>query len=363
MNFSPVRSRLALLVVFGLSVNAVLGQDPSFNDILGSGNFSSLVDLFIWDEINISDEFDTPVTFFAPNDVAFAKMDSGLLQVLTFPGFELHLRTFLFMHFLPVARNLDSFTNGETLTAVNEEAVTVSLATEPETLELSSPNTLAAMVLLPSVASSDGVFYELNDVLLPAFATIAIVTVISATEFSILFDLLVFSGVQELFYYGVTPTLFAPTNDAFLALGANVLDYYRSNKTATERLLMGHIVPDRAVPTPIVDFPLEIVSGAGETLSFVASLDANGYTFTINEANVVSPNILTGDGIVHVIDRVLQVAAAAVPAPSPVAPPAAVSSPAAPKRMMMMMQMMGNAKGMRMMNMGMLKQRVGFMRD
>jgi transforming growth factor-beta-induced protein len=316
-----------------LSTNVVHGQNPSFNQILAdpTRSFSTLVNAFAIANIDITNDVDVPLTIFAPTNDAFDKMNPAMLDSWLSDGWDAHLLNFLAMHLLPEARNFNSFTNGEIIPAVNDEEIIASVTTTPKrALTLASPNTLEAVVSLPRNASSDGVFYQINDVLLPAFASIDILTVTSAAEFSIFSELLVSCGLADLIAQGVVATVFVPTDDAFVALGADALDYYYTNSTATAFLLLGHVIPDTVVSTlPIESSPMEYTSGAGETLSFVGTLGTTDYSFTINEANLISPNVLALDGIVHVIDRVLEVAGANAPAPAPVAFPVArpVSSP------------------------------------
>jgi transforming growth factor-beta-induced protein len=342
MMYSMILLALSSLL---LSVNMVLGKNPSFNEILADPkrSFSTLANAFTIANIDITNDVTIPVTLFAPNNAAFGKMDPALLDKLLSAGFDAHLLNFLAMHLLPRVLNFVNFTNGQVLTAVNDEFITVSLTTAPRTLKLSSPNTVGAVVSLPSNASSDGVLYELHDVLLPKFATVDILTVASAPEFSIFAELLVSSSVADLFAPGsVVATVFAPTNDAFTALGAGALAYYRSNRTATAFLLLGHVIPHQVVSTLSIESgPMEYTSGVGETLSFVGTFIGTDFTFTINEANLLSPNILAVDGIVHSIDRVLAVAGAAIPTlASPMTIPVSspVSSPVvmAPKQVMRM---------------------------
>jgi uncharacterized surface protein with fasciclin (FAS1) repeats len=57
-----------------------------------------------------------------------------------------------------------------------------------------------------------------------------------------------FSGVA-LVGQNTTAPVFAPTDDAFIALGNEALEFYRSDKAATSNLLTGHVITHQIVST------------------------------------------------------------------------------------------------------------------
>lgn len=346
---------LVISAIF-LSVNAVLGQDPSFNDFLKANRFSFLADAFNYLGLDISgDDFPEALYLFAPNNDAFKNIDP-IPQLLLSPGWEIHLLNFLVMHLAPETDDIADLTDGEELVALNGEIILASVSNS-SSLELFSPYsfTTGAVAVLPLKASSDGVFVELNDVLLPSYIDIDIVT--RASSFPILTELLTFSGLLDMdLFQNFAITLFAPTDDAFLQLDADVLAYYRSNSTAAAELLLGHMIIETVVNTlSIVSGPMNYTSGVGGNLYFAAQLLSNNFVFTINNVNIQTPDILAWDGIVHVIDSVLEVEVFDAPAPAPT--PVTLPPTRAPK--MMMMRMMTNTDvfgmRMRMMNMRMGK--------
>ena len=95
-------------------------------------------------------------------------------------------------------------------------------------------------------------------------------------------------------------TVFAPTNAAFAALPAGVLDalLLPENKDALVKILTYHVVPGSVLAADIADGDVATVEGQNVTLS-----TANGVT--VNGANVVTADVLASNGVIHVIDAVL----------------------------------------------------------
>merc|ERR1712176_1409233 len=93
-------------------------------------------------------------------------------------------------------------------------------------------------------------------------------------------------------------TVFAPTNEAFAALGSTVDDLLKpENKAALTNILLYHVVPGTALSTDLAEGVLPTVQG--ETVE--VTLDP----IAINGAGVAIPDVLATNGVVHVIDAVL----------------------------------------------------------
>jgi len=95
-------------------------------------------------------------------------------------------------------------------------------------------------------------------------------------------------------------TVFAPTNEAFAALPAGVLDalLLPENKDALTKILTYHVVSGNVLAADITDGDVTTVEGQNVTLS-----TADGVT--VNGATVVTADIVTDNGVIHVVDAVL----------------------------------------------------------
>jgi uncharacterized surface protein with fasciclin (FAS1) repeats len=304
-----------------ITFRAIIDSDPDFST-LGQALDAAAFDI---------ENFDFLATLFAPNNGAFAKLNQTLLNTLLSPGFTSHLANVLSTHVVEGA--LPSLVDGN-LSAVNGEVLTVSvgdtnnllssgtenarvtLLSVGDTINISSSGTENAVVTLPEIVSADGIFYEVNDVLLPSFASSSVLDVVMTSEnLSILSEFLMLTGLDQLFASVRMATLFAPNDDALRALGTKGLDYYRSNVDVAETLLSGHLVLDEVVFTAAVNAgPVVLQSEAGDTLTFMSDFRDDGTPiYTVNNVEIVMSDVFANNGIIQVINSVLSVPGADLP--------------------------------------------------
>ena len=93
-------------------------------------------------------------------------------------------------------------------------------------------------------------------------------------------------------------TVFAPTNEAFAALGSTVDDLLKpENKDDLVKILTYHVVSGTALSTDLTEGKLGTVQGE--------PVDVTLDPIAINGAGVAIPDVLATNGVVHVIDAVL----------------------------------------------------------
>ncbi|MAS04868.1 MAG: Nex18 symbiotically induced protein [Ahrensia sp.] len=95
-------------------------------------------------------------------------------------------------------------------------------------------------------------------------------------------------------------TVFAPTDDAFAALGSTVDELLKpENKDKLTAVLTYHVVPGKVMSSDLTDDAMvATVQGSDVTID----LD-NGPM--VNDANVTAADIETSNGVIHVIDKVI----------------------------------------------------------
>lgn len=93
----------------------------------------------------------------------------------------------------------------------------------------------------------------------------------------------------------------APTNEAFAALPEGTLDtlLLPENINTLTEILKYHVVASEVPSTSLVTGDIETVNG--EPVAVTVS-DSG---ITINDANVITPDIVASNGIIHIIDKVL----------------------------------------------------------
>jgi uncharacterized surface protein with fasciclin (FAS1) repeats len=95
-------------------------------------------------------------------------------------------------------------------------------------------------------------------------------------------------------------TVFAPTDDAFAALPAGVLDalLLPENKDALTKILTYHVVAGKVMAADVTDGDVPTVEGQTVALS-----TADGVT--VNGAKVMQADVETSNGVIHAIDAVI----------------------------------------------------------
>ncbi|PCO04160.1 beta-Ig-H3/fasciclin [Microbulbifer flavimaris] len=109
-------------------------------------------------------------------------------------------------------------------------------------------------------------------------------------------------------------TVFAPTNDAFAALPAGTVETLLKpeNKGKLQKILGYHVLPGKATAAVVMDLTkkggghAKVATVQGEELTLKVDGDKVTVTDTKgNTATVVQADIMSSNGVVHVIDGVL----------------------------------------------------------
>ena len=151
-----------------------------------------------------------------------------------------------------------------------------------------------------NIIGKNGVVHKINEVLLPPSLNIAEL----ASEADMLSSLVAAAARAELvstLAAGGPFTVFAPTNAAFSEfLGDAALEDLTPEQVAA--VLLYHVVEGRAFAADLRDG--EITAFDGETISVEVNDD---HSIVLNgEVNVISANNLATNGVVHIIDQVLE---------------------------------------------------------
>lgn len=95
-------------------------------------------------------------------------------------------------------------------------------------------------------------------------------------------------------------TVFAPTDEAFAALPAGVLDalLLPENKAVLAKILTYHVVSGMVMAADVTDGDVATVEGSNIKLSTAGGV-------TVNGANVVAADVMASNGVIHAIDAVI----------------------------------------------------------
>lgn len=142
----------------------------------------------------------------------------------------------------------------------------------------------------------------------PAPTKDILTTATDAGNFTTLLSALDKAGLTETLK-GTGPfTVFAPTDEAFAKVPKAELDKLLKNKKKLAEVLNYHVVAGSVKAADVAAMPTaKTVNGADLTIDATSGVK-------INDATVISPDIMTTNGVIHVIDTVLMPPKAAKPA-------------------------------------------------
>jgi uncharacterized surface protein with fasciclin (FAS1) repeats len=153
--------------------------------------------------------------------------------------------------------------------------------------------TAAALAISASVAFAGGATKDIVD------------TATEAGNFKTLLAAATAAGLVETLKGEGPYTVFAPSDDAFKALGATVDDLLKpENKDKLTAILTYHVVPGKVMSADLKDDTMA-KTVQGEEVKI--DLD-NGAM--VNDAKVVTADVEASNGVIHVIDKVIMPKAA-----------------------------------------------------
>jgi transforming growth factor-beta-induced protein len=281
-----------------LTVAGVIAADPSLSTLHQALTDAGLVEAL---------RKQPAATVFAPSDDAFAALPAGALDAL---GAEPEQLTQVLLHHVvesallaaDIAPGAVDTLAGDTMTLdVADGAVTVDGA-RVTTADLTARNGVVHIVdrvLLPAAPAADesataetttAPAAEVADLIDSAAAAGRFETLLTALETAGLIDALRGAGPF---------TVFAPSDAAFEALPPGALDELLADPDRLAALLQYHVLQG-ALPAADIASGMQAATLEGKPLTFTRNGD-----ILVNDAAVIVPDIVTRNGIIHVIDRVL----------------------------------------------------------
>jgi len=127
-------------------------------------------------------------------------------------------------------------------------------------------------------------------------------TAVASGDFTTLAAALKAAGLVETLKGAGPFTVFAPTDAAFEKLPAGTVENLLKpeNKAQLTAILTYHVVPGEVTAAQVVTMT-EVETVSGKPLE----IDASGGTVKVNQATVVTPDVMATNGVIHVVDAVL----------------------------------------------------------
>ena len=244
------------------------------------------------------------LTVFAPNNAAFQA--SGINEAALNDLSEAEARALLQYHVV------DGRLPAASLAAGDNNAVTaLSGGTLYVTKTGDNVSVNGARVTTADVAASNGVIHVIDRVLLPAVGNIVETAVAAGDNFTYLVAAVlrasegptnvasILSGTGPL-------TVFAPINQAFIAAGFPTIASIQAADPATlATILTYHVVPGRVFSTNLANGNVATAQGGNVSINLGTGVQVTGLGNGGTAANVLLPNVVATNGVIHAIDRVL----------------------------------------------------------
>jgi len=250
------------------------------------------------------------ITVFAPVNEAFDALGNKTLNCLLAPVGLPTLSNVLKYHVVPTEAKASDLKNDQTLDTLDGNN-TLTVALEGDTVTIKGSD--SANVTKANIMATNGVVHEVNAVLIPegfvapecGSGNIA-ETAAATDSLSTLVAALTAANLTETFAGDTVYTVFAPTDDAFKALGDTVNCLLEpENIDALTQVLTYHVVAGYDLAADITD-GLKVKTLEKEDLTFkIADNNVTIDTTSGGSATVTIPDVYATNGVVHVIDQVL----------------------------------------------------------
>jgi uncharacterized surface protein with fasciclin (FAS1) repeats len=279
---------------------AVASANPDFSTLVAAVQAAGLVETL---------QGEGPFTVFAPTNDAFAALPAGLVDALLLPENVEALKAVLTYHVVSgkvmaadvMAGDVPSV-QGENIAVTTDGGVKVN----------------GANVIATDVEASNGVIHVIDAVIVPPSLDVAsllptpeettaptaagdIVAVASGNpDFSTLVAAVQAAGLVETLQGEGPFTVFAPTNDAFAALPAGLVDklLLPENKDILVAILTYHVVSGKVMAADVMAGDVPSVQGENIAVTTDGGVKVNG-------ATVIATDVEASNGVIHVIDAVI----------------------------------------------------------
>ena len=251
----------------------------------------------------LADE-DALFTVFAPTDEAFAALGEDAIAALLA---DTEALTDVLLYHVVGGAAVDSIDAtalyGQMVTMVNEADVAIDIRDGELYINESK-------VTIKDISATNGIIHVIDMVLLPESeeaaeptGTIADIA-LADPQFSTLVTALEAADlVSTLADETAVFTVFAPTDDAFAALGEETINSLLADIPTLTDILTYHVIADQAVDaataTSLNGSDVEMLNGN------TVSISVQGDTLYINDSAVIAEDVTATNGIIHVIDALL----------------------------------------------------------
>lgn len=262
--------------------------------VAGTADVSTLGAALSAAGLTTSLQADGPFTVFAPSNAAFDALGADVVAALLEPNNLELLRSVLTFHVVPgVGAFSGDLMDGQKVATLNGDELTLGVSGSGVTVN-------GARVTTADIEASNGVIHLIDAVLLPEVDLVDKAILTEATQ---TLAAAVAAGGLVSTLKGAGPfTVFAPTNTAFEALGADKLAVLLdpANQALLQKILTYHVIAGEVLEADLTD-GAAVATVEGSTVK----IDLSGPVPMVNGAGIIATDIAAKNGVVHLIDGLL----------------------------------------------------------
>jgi len=303
-------SLLGLFLLSGCEKDNSDAPPTTVVDVLTDNGYSTLTSLAVTANLGPTLTSNGPFTVFAPSNDAFAGVTpptgsalSNLLKYHVINGQGL------------TAANVLALSNGNLVKVIMDNGDSTFVRASAAGVFVNG-----IQVTNADLSADNGVVHGIGRILFPPTGNL-VETAISTPGFDLLVKAVVkvstgatgANNIAELLSTLNGVTVFAPTNAAFQALFANAAFPFRQindiPNDVLRTVLLHHALPARAFSNDLANGNITMANGSNLAVSGVgtASISLKGSETVFNnaDAGISATNIMTRNGVIHVINQVL----------------------------------------------------------
>jgi len=279
---------VSIILIFILSTTLVFAQHKTIVETaVEAGIFTTLVKAV--QEAGLVEALSGPgpLTVFAPTDEAFAEIPAETLNALLQDKEK--LTAVLTYHV--VAGNLlgAQVMRKNSIITLHGGALSVDVS---DGIKVDDAN-----IIETDIRTSNGRIHVIDKVLMPKNI---VETAVGAGIFNTLVTAVQEAGLVEVLSGPGPFTVFAPTDAAFAKVPASVLNEILADKEQLTQVLTYHVVPGKLMAGDVLAMDkIKTVQGNEITVNY----DCSGVM--VDNALVINTDIVTSNGVIHVIDGVI----------------------------------------------------------
>lgn len=296
---SPQESCCNATIPVSMPVESMLSDERArakadiVDTAIGAGQFSTLVTAVKAADLVDVLKGEGPFTVFAPADSAFAKIPSERLGALIED--KAALANVLTYHVVPGRLMAKDVLASQWLETAQGQSLWVNMKDGKPMID-------GAQIVKTDIACSNGVIHVIDSVVQPRKDIVDVA--VANGSFNTLVAAVKAAGLVETLKSRGPFTVFAPTDEAFAAIPEADLKALLQDKKKLTSILTYHVVPGRVLSTDLkpAKRPSAVSTAQGSSVMVLLSEDGK---VTVNDANVVMADLIVGNGVIHVIDKVI----------------------------------------------------------